>query len=256
MKYKDLTNQKFGHLTVLRRFPNHAGTKQTKGRARWKCKCSCGKEVDMLAQSLLTGNSKSCGCRKRKDLMDQRFGKLIAVEKKGKDRRGNAIWVCKCDCGKEKEIIGCNLTGGRSTSCGCKSADTKTRLGTHPTPKNKLSSGESVKNSIYRQYKYSAKARKLEFKLTMKECERLFKSNCYYCNANPSNIKDCSINSTNGTYTYNGIDRVNNDLGYALNNVVSCCIMCNRMKRTYSKSDFLQHIKYIYQWSVKNEGIS
>lgn len=35
------------------------------------------------------------------DLTDRRFGHLIAMHRNGSDDHGNAIWLCKCDCGNE-----------------------------------------------------------------------------------------------------------------------------------------------------------
>ena len=55
---KDLTEQQFGRLTVLERVPGNSSN----NKVRWKCKCSCGNEVIVLANSLLTNHTKSCGC--------------------------------------------------------------------------------------------------------------------------------------------------------------------------------------------------
>ena len=53
------------------------------------------------------------------DLTGKRFGSLTAVRYVGK-RGGESIWECKCDCGGKTESSTSNLTGGLSTSCGCK----------------------------------------------------------------------------------------------------------------------------------------
>ena len=54
---KDLTGMKFGRLTVIERVGN------TKSRAaRWKCRCSCGKEKIVTGSHLLSGATQSCGC--------------------------------------------------------------------------------------------------------------------------------------------------------------------------------------------------
>ena len=34
-----------------------------------------------------------------KDITGQRFGRLTAVERVGNDKRGRALWKCRCDCG-------------------------------------------------------------------------------------------------------------------------------------------------------------
>lgn len=42
------------------------------------------------------------------------------------------------------------------------------------------------------------------------------------------------------------IDRVNNDLGYILENCVSCCTNCNYFKCTYKVSDFIRYCTNTY----------
>lgn len=42
-----------------------------------------------------------------------------------------------------------------------------------------------------------------------------------------------------------GIDRVDNSIGYSMNNSVSCCIICNRMKRNYKVEEFINHCKKV-----------
>ena len=47
------------------------------------------------------------------DLTNKRFGRLIALERKGND------WICECDCGNQKDIKAYRLRSGRTKSCGC-----------------------------------------------------------------------------------------------------------------------------------------
>lgn len=55
----NLTGQIFGHLTVVR-FDKPLPSGHT---ALWRCRCSCGKEVSIRANNLVSGNSESCGCQ-------------------------------------------------------------------------------------------------------------------------------------------------------------------------------------------------
>ena len=52
------------------------------------------------------------------DLVGKRFDRLIVI-RRVPNRGHSSCWLCKCDCGKEIEVIGSNLRGGTSTSCGC-----------------------------------------------------------------------------------------------------------------------------------------
>jgi hypothetical protein len=54
------------------------------------------------------------------DLTGQKFGKLEVI-RLSEFRNGHAYWLCKCDCGSDKEIIrrGNSLRNGYNLSCGC-----------------------------------------------------------------------------------------------------------------------------------------
>jgi|WetSurMetagenome_2_1015567.scaffolds.fasta_scaffold45095_4 hypothetical protein len=51
---------KFGMLTVIERAKNNKS-----GKARWLCQCDCGKLTTVLADSLISGKTKSCGCYRK-----------------------------------------------------------------------------------------------------------------------------------------------------------------------------------------------
>lgn len=57
-RYKNLKGEKFGRLKVLK----IAGRDEVSRCILWKCKCNCGNTTIVRSNSLLTGNTKSCGC--------------------------------------------------------------------------------------------------------------------------------------------------------------------------------------------------
>jgi hypothetical protein len=59
VRFKDLTNQRFGRLTAL--LPVK---KPWSSKYYWACRCDCGREVETIGSNLLRGNSTSCGCAK------------------------------------------------------------------------------------------------------------------------------------------------------------------------------------------------
>jgi len=67
------------------------------------------------------------------DLTGRRFGRLTVIKRAGSYHPpGRAwvnepLWLCRCDCGQEAVVIGHNLRGGRTISCGCYRAEATAR---------------------------------------------------------------------------------------------------------------------------------
>ena len=53
------------------------------------------------------------------DLAGKRFGKLVAIERAGKTKKDNALWLCQCDCGNTTIANATSLRVGDIISCGC-----------------------------------------------------------------------------------------------------------------------------------------
>lgn len=56
MKRKDLTGQRFGRLTVVRRQP------PKNKKTYWLCVCDCGQKTEVATHHLTSGHTESCGC--------------------------------------------------------------------------------------------------------------------------------------------------------------------------------------------------
>ncbi len=70
------------------------------------------------------------------NLTNQVFGKLTALQKIGKDKKGYNIWECGCACGNTHQVASYLLIRGATKSCGC-------------LPKGrKLGSGNGGKSSL------------------------------------------------------------------------------------------------------------
>lgn len=114
-KKLDLTNKKFGKLTVIKPAPRR-NDKYT----RWICKCKCGKQVEVRTDYLTSFHTISCGCEKEKHfgktvVLNQKYGKLTPIKYDNIKQQ----YFCKCDCGNTTYVIGYNLTNGNTQSCGC-----------------------------------------------------------------------------------------------------------------------------------------
>jgi len=57
---------------------------------------------------------------KLNDLINKKYNKLTVIgETKEKDKFGNKLWICKCECGNSTIISTHNLISGHTKSCGC-----------------------------------------------------------------------------------------------------------------------------------------
>ena len=131
---ENLSGRVFGRLTVIQRDYDKEKSMVTRGSTYWKCKCNCGNETTVSRNSLLNGTTISCGCyRKEKsaqhlaylasnnyiDETGNRYGKLVVLKKANKISNYGTYWVCQCNCGNVKIILGSSLRTGNTTSCGC-----------------------------------------------------------------------------------------------------------------------------------------
>ncbi len=68
----------------------------------------------------LTNNEKQAELGRGSSLIldGMRFGRLVVVSRAG-SRWKKALWLCKCDCGKDKVVLSGSLVSGRTKSCGC-----------------------------------------------------------------------------------------------------------------------------------------
>jgi len=87
------------------------------------------------------------------------------------------------------------------------------------------------------------------FALNIEEFRAITKSNCYYCGSPPSGLMN---HSTNGAYVYNGIDRIDNEQGYLMHNVIPCCKVCNRAKREMPLSEFAKWVDNLTSFHGEN----
>ncbi len=54
-----------------------------------------------------------------KDILGQRFNRLLVIGRAPSDKRGELRWTCRCDCGNRTVVLSSHIRSGRSASCGC-----------------------------------------------------------------------------------------------------------------------------------------
>ena len=56
---------------------------------------------------------------KIKDLTGKTFGRLTVLKQAGRNKGKQVLWKCRCKCGKERIVVGVDLSRGKTKSCGC-----------------------------------------------------------------------------------------------------------------------------------------
>jgi hypothetical protein len=110
---------------------------------------------------------------------------------------------------------------------------------------NDVNVDQSAFGKVLDEYKQNADRRNLTFDLTPDQFYNLTQCDCYYCDS-PPRQKRVYKNGIQA-YLFNGIDRIDNDVGYILSNCVPCCKRCNYAKRGLTPSQFMDMIKTIYE---------
>lgn len=127
-KYDDsFIGKKFGRLTIESEVSRAEWEKD--GYKEYFCICDCGKRIKAVGITLVSGNTKSCGCLNKerqlnqwKDISGQVFGELTAIRKAenhySKSGYRSTMWLFKCSCGREVVLNWGNVRSGKQKSCG------------------------------------------------------------------------------------------------------------------------------------------
>lgn len=140
-----------------------------------------------------------------------RFGTLTVqyIESRGAARARRAY--CICDCGNDHDADINGLFYGRTKRC--------RKCAVH----NRVPQIEKLYKRQFSNYQNGARRRGYVWVLSLEEFRGIFLGSCDYC----------------GCATALGVDRVDNTIGYTLENCVPCCKPCNLAKRDMPRNEFI-----------------
>lgn len=128
---KDLTDLKFGRLTVLEMDYSRRPTMAV-------CRCECGNIISVRAAQLSCGKTQSCGCLRKDRVAEVTtkdwFGVISTygikfIKRKDKNKQGQWLWECECGlCGNHFVALPAKIMNGHITSCGCRKQSSKEQL--------------------------------------------------------------------------------------------------------------------------------
>lgn len=197
---------------------------------------------------------------KSQDAVGQKFGKLIVIKLLQFDKNGQRKVLCICECGNDKIASLPKLKNGNTKSCGClRTANALNQLNKacelNPKIKGKSDPRIATAKIVFRRYS--------DGDLSFDDFLQLSQCDCYYCGLKPSNTSNYYITNDSknnkysndrkilGYFTYNGLDRVDNNQLHNKNNVVPCCYYCNRAKLDRTKEDFFKWVQLVHALHIQ-----
>lgn len=148
----------------------------------------------------------------RANAIGEKFGMLTITGASDRRSGGHVYWLCRCDCGSQKEIHGLHLRQGKINSCGCKVGEFH---GLSGTKEYWVWSAmvDRCHNSNNKQYEYYGGR-------GITVCEEWRKS-----------FKSFITDMGNRPSPELTIERINNDIGYCKSN----CVWATRSEQAFNR---------------------
>ena len=169
------------------------------------------------------------------------FGSLTVIGPLQSMSRGRYKYQCRCSCGATQDMWSYNIN--RNKTC-------KKCVSHYMKPP-----GEGSFRILFNKTKHSAQIRHIVVEITYNEFKTIVAGNCFYCDSPPRDYNPyinqqtgklvlgrTAFMATRAWIKANGIDRLDNSIGYTVENCVPCCAQCNTMKMDYTLDEFINHI--------------
>ena len=247
MNITPLIGKKFGDWEVI----SEGKSKGPRGIfSFWVCKCKCGFEKIFHTSYLNTGKATCCdNCKEekrdsvdkilQKDVVGRKYGSYTVIKYLGKNKYGSRVWLCRCDCGKERKFLSSYLFGNgerRATICvGCYSEQEELN--------------QRVENEIpprfWKRFLDHSKRRKISVLLSKEEAFLKYKGQKKKCAFSGEGLYFTKFRTNYNRYTNASLDRINSDLPYTIDNVQWVHKKVNIMKHMLSDQEFIKWCKKI-----------
>jgi hypothetical protein len=163
-------------------------------------------------------------------IMGNTYGSMVVTgqsPERGSD--GSVLWVLACRV--------CGETILRSTG-----DIRRERTNCQGLCRSEIARLSPVKH-LYADYRRNAAKLGREFALTIEEFHGLLLNNCHYCGISPAAFRKKP--GMRQGLAYNGIDRVDNKVGYVSDNCVTACRFCNMAKGQLGADEFISWLDRI-----------
>lgn len=204
-------------------------------------------KIYKCSESLISQKLKSYGLRK--DISDTYLGKkfysLRPIKYLGKDEHSHVLFLCACDCGKTKQVLGNSLINGNTKSCGCSS---RKRGKEH-----KLYAGyEEIRAEYWGRVIRGAKDRGIEVKITIEEAWDIFLKQNRKC-ALTGEILHFPYTRKTAKYSTASLDRIDSALGYTKENTQWIHKKLQPMKMNMKQDEFVGICEEVFLYKKKGK---
>lgn len=201
------------------------------------------------SESLISQKIKQYGLQKNNldNYIGKKFHSLRPIEYLGRDKNSHSIFLCICDCGQTKDVLGISLMNGNTKSCGCKS---RKRGKEH-----KLYAGyEEIRAEYWGRILRGAKDRGLEVNITIQEAWDIFLKQNRRC-ALSGEILHFPYTRKTRKFSTASLDRIDSTIGYTKNNVQWIHKKLNTMKMNMTEKELFNWCRKItiYKNLLKKE---
>ena len=176
------------------------------------------------------------------NLIGQRFGELEVVVEA--ESNGFSRWLCKCDCGNTKIVLGRSLTSGNTKSCGC------CRKLAH----NWRGFGE-ITGSYWSHVKHNSNSRGKYFGVTIGEAWQVFLSQnrrCAISGVELIFVRNYMKDPHNQTAS---LDRIDSAKDYVVDNIQWVHKVVNKMKNILTDSELLEWCRIITENNFTSQRV-
>jgi len=235
---QDIIGRKVGKLTVM----EDTGKSDKSRRKLWKCQCDCGNEIEVPTSSIVYCRSMSCGrCEGPKDIVGERFGKLVILRRAENDKRQKSMWVAACDCNIEKEFLVSRrqlfIIGKKS--CGCDKPNY---------------SFKDMPSCVYERLLFNARVRDIEIAVSSEDIYNLFLKQNGICalSGMPIILGQTDQEFRKGIPTAS-LDRIDSEKGYCVDNIQWVHKQVNFIKQDLKNEELIGWATKIYFNQFKNK---
>ena len=185
------------------------------------------KDIETLAKNV-PNLKKGCGLY---DIIGAKFGKLTVIKRAPNRNTRQSWWLCRCECGNEKEIRGLKLVRGHTKSCGCLVHE----------PSHNFTGCGKLSGTYWARVKRHAKNRNLEIKVSIKEAWKVFEKQNGKCAL--SGLPICLKRNLQLAYKEEkqtaSLDRINSSIGYYIDNIQWVHVDVQKMKMNLPEDRFI-----------------